>query len=83
MFDVRNHGKIGNNEISLWRLELSPFHYEIRHKPGVENVAPDILSRAYASSNSRDRLTMLRASLAPGIRQALSPRSWSEFTFYE
>ena len=30
------------------RLELSQLHYDIRHKPGVYNVVPGVLSRSCA-----------------------------------
>ena len=66
-FWQNDHRKIKNNKILLWRLELSQFDYEIRHKPGAENVASDALSRVCASSNSHDRLVTLHNSLGhPG-----------------
>jgi len=48
MFDQRNRGKIKNSKIFSWRLELSQLSYDIRHKPGAENVAPDAFSRICA-----------------------------------
>ena len=39
MFSQTNRGKIKNATILSWRLELSQLHHDIRHKPGVYNVA--------------------------------------------
>ena len=45
MFDQRHHGKIKNTKILCWQLELGQYNFDIRHKPGVEHVAPDTFSR--------------------------------------
>jgi len=45
MFDQRYHGKTKNTKILCWRLKLGQYNFDIRHKPGVEHVAPDTLSR--------------------------------------
>jgi len=67
MFDKMNHDKIKNSKILMWRLELSQFHHEIRHKPGVENVASDAFSRICAALNTSNSLAALHASLGhPG-----------------
>ena len=52
MFDQRNRGKIKNSKILSWRLELSQLSYDIRHKPGAENVVPDAFSRVCASTSN-------------------------------
>ena len=52
MFDHNYRGKIKNNKIALWRIELGAFSYNIVHRPGRENVAPDTLSRLCAVSSS-------------------------------
>jgi len=41
VFNQRNHGKIKYSWILCWGLELSQYNFDIRHKPGVQNVAPD------------------------------------------
>jgi len=46
MFHQNNRGKIRNPKILGWRLELSHMTYNIRHKPGSENVTADAFSRA-------------------------------------
>jgi len=35
-----------------WRLDLSQRSYDIRHKPGIENVAPDAFSRICPSAST-------------------------------
>ena len=67
MFSKKNHGKIKNTEIMLWRLELSQYHYEIQHKPGKDHVAPDALSRVCCATEPRNKLLLLHESLGhPG-----------------
>jgi len=63
MFDKTNLGKIKNSKILMWRLELRQFHYEIRHKPSVENVAFDAFSKICAALNTSNSLAALHASL--------------------
>ena len=45
MFDKGNHGKIKNEKISRWWIELSPFSYDIEYRDGTENVVADALTR--------------------------------------
>ena len=45
MFDPHRLGKIKNMKIQTWRAELGNFDYEIKHRPGKLNLAPDALSR--------------------------------------
>jgi len=47
-FAKRTVVKLKNAKILSWRLELSQLHYDIRHKPGVHNVAHDALPRSGA-----------------------------------
>jgi len=63
MFDKTNRGKIKINKIMLWRLELSQYHYEIRHKPGKDNIASDAFSRVCASMEDKNALQKLHDSL--------------------
>ena len=44
MFKPTNRGKIKNNKIIRWKMELLPFSYDIKHHPGNENVVADTLS---------------------------------------
>lgn len=47
MFDSKNHGKIKNEKISRWRIELSCFNFDIVYRKGTSNCAADLLSRTY------------------------------------
>ena len=67
MFSKTNRGKIKNNKILLWRLELGQYHYEIMHKPGRDNVASDTFSRICAAQDDDSTLQTLHNSLGhPG-----------------
>ena len=46
MFDRRHRGKIKNDKILRWRMELSCYSFDIIHQPGRENIAADTLSRS-------------------------------------
>jgi len=52
MLDQMNHSKIKNKKILSWRLELSQLSYDVRHKPGNENVAPDAFSKICSSAST-------------------------------
>jgi hypothetical protein len=45
MFDGKNKGKIKNEKILRWRLELSCFSFDITYRDGKKNVVADALSR--------------------------------------
>ena len=45
MFNKQHQGKIKNDKIHRWRMELSCYSYDIEHKPGTENIAADTFSR--------------------------------------
>ena len=67
VFNQKRRGKIKNTKILSWRLELSQLSYDIRHKPGIQNVAPDAFSRV-CSSTSIPSLPQLHQSLGhPGF----------------
>ena len=52
MFDHENREKIKNSKITLWRIEIGAFNYNIVHRPDRENVDPDTLFRVCAVSGS-------------------------------
>lgn len=45
MLDNTKHGKVKNDKIMRWRLELSCFNYDIIYRPGKDNLAADAFSR--------------------------------------
>ena len=50
MFGKLNHGKIKNDKITRWRIELSPYAFDIIHRPGKDNLPADALSRLVPTS---------------------------------
>ena len=71
MFDHKNRGKIKNNKIALWRIELGAFSYDIVHRPGRENVAPDTLPRVCAVSSSMSLKEVHENFEHPGVTRLL------------
>ena len=68
MFDQRNRGKIKNDKIMRWGIELACYSFDIVYRPGKENVLPDALSRATSASAPHDALYKLHEALChPGV----------------
>ena len=69
MFDQRNHGKLKNDKLLRWRIELQTLDFEIKYRPGPENLAADCLSRVRcAATSSIQGLSKLHNDLVhPGI----------------
>ena len=67
MFNKHHSSKIKNDKIMRWRVELSCLSYNIEHKAGVLNVAPDTLSRC-CSASGHVNLERIHSDLChPGI----------------
>ena len=68
MFDQRNRGKMKNDKIMRWRIELACYSFDTVYHPGKENVLPDALSNATCASAPQDSLYKLHEALChPGI----------------
>ena len=70
MFDGKQMGKVKNEKIMRWRLELSAYSYDIVYRPGTQNVSADTLSRSgvCSSINNKELLVELHRSLChPGV----------------
>ena len=70
MFDGRQVGKVKNEKIMRWRLELSSYCYDIIYRPGTENASADALSRSAvcSASDNRKLLVELHSALChPGV----------------
>ena len=52
MLNSQRRSKIKNNKVQQWRLELAAYSYDIKYRPGKQNVGPDALSRAFCSALS-------------------------------
>ena len=68
MFDQTQRGKIKNAKIQTWRAELGMYSYHVKYRPGVDNVAPDALSRVCGAIGQHSNLKGLHESLGhPGV----------------
>lgn len=70
MFEKKHKGRIKNDKINRWRLELSCYSFDIQYRPGIENVAPDALSRAHCASiltNPNALVELHKALCHPGV----------------
>ena len=68
MYDTTHHGKIKNDKIQRWRVELSPFSYDVVYRPGCLNRVADTLSRPCGSIQNNISLKDLHSSLChPGV----------------
>ena len=72
MFHQHNSGKIRNDRIRRWRLELTSYVYDIVYRPGVENVGADTFTRVYCSVISSESLKSVHDSMChPGITRMM------------
>ena len=46
MFDQQNRGRVKNDKILRWRLEMAAYSFDISYRPGSWNTVADALSRA-------------------------------------
>jgi len=68
MCSGENRGKIKNDEVLRWRMELHEFDFDIVYRSGKLNSAPDALSRVYCANMNGTTLHDIHASLChPGI----------------
>ena len=68
IFDSKHKGKIKNDKLYRWRLELSCYSFDIVYQPGPDNVAPDTFTRTYCAAVRSNSLSELHNALChPGI----------------
>ena len=74
-FVFNNHGKgrIKNEKIERWRLELSPFSYDVSYRPGIDNIPADTLSRMHCAAlpNLTNLQKLHDALVHPGVKRML------------
>uniref|UniRef100_A0A2C9L369 Integrase catalytic domain-containing protein n=1 Tax=Biomphalaria glabrata TaxID=6526 RepID=A0A2C9L369_BIOGL len=63
MYNRSNKGKIKNEKIQRWKLELSCFHYDVIYRPGKQNTVADTFTGNYLSTITRNDLKLLHTSL--------------------
>lgn len=65
--------KIKNDKIQRWRLELSNYNFDIKYRPGKENLVADALSRqTCAITNAENNLSEIHKLLChPGVTRLL------------
>ena len=76
MFDNQGRGKIKNDKIQWWRMELACFDYDIIYRPGKDNSAADTLTRAFCNAISLDTLSSIHEAFHPSMRPRPSMRPW-------
>ena len=68
MFDNQRRGKIKNDKIQRWCMELACFDYDIIYWPRKDNSAADILTRACFNGISLDTPCVIHEALChPGV----------------
>ena len=73
MFDKKHKGKIKNDKINRWRIELGCYSFDIVYRRGELNIAPDTFTRVHCSLISTDALKRLHESLChPGITRLMA-----------
>jgi transposase InsO family protein len=77
MFNSKIGGKVKNDKILRWRIELSCYHYDIVYRPGTENLSADALSRSSCATtigegHGKPTLLTLHESLChPGVTRMI------------
>lgn len=68
IFKRDGKGKTRNDKLLRWRLELSTYTYDVKYRPGKDNIGADALSRACATTNTSIGLIELHKLLChPGV----------------
>jgi len=63
MFNQKHKGKIKNDKILHWQIELSCYSFDIVYKPGWDNIPPDALSRISCALPNDESLRQLHDAL--------------------
>ena len=68
MFNQKLKGKIKNDKIMRWRIDLSCYFFDIEYKPGKDNIVPDTLSRLVCTTPISNTLYKVHDALChPGV----------------
>ena len=73
IFDKKHRGKIKNDKITRWKIELSCYVFDIVYRPGRDNTVADTFSRVYCSAvNSKSLYALHDALCHPGITRTFA-----------
>ena len=68
IYDKHQRGKVKNDKIQRWKIELSCYNYDVVYRPGPENLVADALSRATCGATSSSNLKALHDVMChPGV----------------
>ena len=68
MFDKTRSSKIKNEKINRWRIELGCYNFDIKYRPGGDNVPADSFTRLFCTAVSTENIYKLHDSLChPGV----------------
>ena len=68
MFNSKHHGKIKNDKIMRWRIELNTFDFDIVYCCGEENIPADALSHIKYLSMSIESSEMCMSLFVTQVR---------------
>ena len=72
IYDHKQKGKIKNEKIQRWKIELSCYSYKVIYRPGPENLPADALSRATCGAAPSPSLQEIHGSLGhPGVTRMM------------
>ena len=68
MFDKTRSSKIKNEKINRWRIELGCYNFDIKYRPGGDNIPADSFTRLFCTAVTIENLYKLHDSLChPGV----------------
>ena len=73
IYDTKQKGKVKNDKIQRWKIELSCYNYDVVYRPGPENFAADALSRSTCGAVPADGLKSIHDALShPGVTRMIN-----------
>ena len=63
MYNMKRGGKVKNDKIMRWRVELSSYKYDIVYRPGKDSKGADTFTRMFCAAVNANKLQDLHNSL--------------------
>ena len=63
MYHMERGGKVKNDKIMRWRVELSAYKYDTVYRPGKDNKGADTFTRMFCAAVNANTLQDLHSSL--------------------